>query len=277
MGRKSSKHAARADERSDAASDLEPEVLQELQPVRGGPDDPISGKHNDGGGRSPSVDDGSEQSHPCPTRNARTKPNRRYSSDSDGLRVRIAQHPSSPVAIDLETYQRQAATEEIAGSDTFSRFLSKLFINGECWDWTAGIGSEGYGSFKVAGKSWSAPGWIAQKLWDVPKNYEPDHLCRRRICVRPQHLDVVTHRENTRRGSGWAGVNARKTHCPAGHAYDTTPLQPGAALRGHRVCQPCLTARVKAWRRAHGVVEGQGKGRRRRSMNPNLPISAVNL
>lgn len=44
-------------------------------------------------------------------------------------------------------------------------------------------------------------------------------VCRNRICVRPDHLEPVTRRENVRRGIGPAAVHARKTHCPQGHPY----------------------------------------------------------
>lgn len=34
----------------------------------------------------------------------------------------------------------------------------------------------------------------------VPDGLEPDHLCRVRPCIRPDHLELVTHLENCRRG-----------------------------------------------------------------------------
>jgi hypothetical protein len=34
----------------------------------------------------------------------------------------------------------------------------------------------------------------------IPPNREIDHLCRVRSCVNPAHLEVVTNRENCRRG-----------------------------------------------------------------------------
>lgn len=34
----------------------------------------------------------------------------------------------------------------------------------------------------------------------IPEGFELDHLCRTRSCVRPDHLEPVTHAENMRRG-----------------------------------------------------------------------------
>src|SRR5437762_12127596 len=45
-----------------------------------------------------------------------------------------------------------------------------------------------------------------------------DHLCRMRWCVNPDHLAPVTNKENILRGMGFGAINARKTHCPRGHA-----------------------------------------------------------
>ena len=33
----------------------------------------------------------------------------------------------------------------------------------------------------------------------VPSKKQIDHLCRNRMCVNPEHLEMVTHRQNQRR------------------------------------------------------------------------------
>ncbi len=40
-----------------------------------------------------------------------------------------------------------------------------------------------------------------QKYGPVPVGLELDHLCRNTLCVNPDHLEAVTHAENTRRGA----------------------------------------------------------------------------
>jgi len=33
----------------------------------------------------------------------------------------------------------------------------------------------------------------------IPEGLELDHLCRQTLCIRPEHLEAVTHQENMRR------------------------------------------------------------------------------
>jgi hypothetical protein len=40
-----------------------------------------------------------------------------------------------------------------------------------------------------------------QKHGPIPKGLEPDHLCKVKACVNPDHIEPVTHTENVRRGS----------------------------------------------------------------------------
>jgi hypothetical protein len=72
---------------------------------------------------------------------------------------------------------------------------------GPCWLWTAGLNQAGYSVFWIDGRSiqghiyaWRLENGIA------PPGKELDHLCRSPSCVRPSHLEPVTHLENVRRG-----------------------------------------------------------------------------
>ena len=84
----------------------------------------------------------------------------------------------------------------------------------------------------------------------IPKGLTLDHLCRVRGCVNPGHLEPVTQRENTLRGTSPVAANPGKTHCPSGHPYKKPHLY--INKRGGRQCLTCITRRKKA-RRAAGL------------------------
>lgn len=68
----------------------------------------------------------------------------------------------------------------------------------------------------------------------VPDGKVLDHLCRRRACCAPHHLEPVDHGENERRKL-WR-YRAKRTACPKGH-----PLSVNAIVtpEGGRVCRTC--------------------------------------
>ena len=62
-----------------------------------------------------------------------------------------------------------------------------------CWNYTGKLQKNGYGEHRyyyqrITGKQ-------------IPNGMTLDHLCRNKICVNPEHLEVVTLAENKRRAS----------------------------------------------------------------------------
>jgi len=140
------------------------------------------------------------------------------------------------------------------------RILAKVerSANG-CWTWTGRTNEKGYGYITVAGRSQRAHR-IAYKTWvgDIPPGLQLDHTChnddptcaggktcKHRACLNPAHLEPVTTQENSRRGAGPGCVNARKTHCKRGHAFDeaNTARQVLPSGREKRVCRACRRER----------------------------------
>lgn len=124
---------------------------------------------------------------------------------------------------------------------------------GPCWLWTGAQGGNmrypRYGRVQVTELgttrqahvvSYERAGGVVPEGWDV------DHLCRVSLCVRPSHLEAVTHKENLRRGNGAPARNARRTHCIRGHEF--TPENTYHSPRGGRTCRACrkLTFRARA-------------------------------
>ena len=131
-----------------------------------------------------------------------------------------------------------------------------------CLRWTGAVKPNGYGIAAHEGKVRSVHRLIYTFLvGPIPDAYELDHTCHtndvvcpgdgnclHRRCVNPAHLEPVTHRENTRRGRGFAGINARRTHCPSGHPYDEANTL--VSRTGGRSCRPCHAEGERARRLA---------------------------
>jgi len=72
----------------------------------------------------------------------------------------------------------------------------------DCWIWPYGTHRDGYGSLQIDNVSYEAHRWMFEIIkGKVPKGLELDHLCRNRNCLNPEHLEMVTHAENCRRGA----------------------------------------------------------------------------
>ena len=118
------------------------------------------------------------------------------------------------------------------------RFWTKVEKTPTCWLWTANISTCGYGQFSLKGRLHAAH----RIAWALSGNVLApgrvlDHLCRRKNCVNPDHLEAVTQRENLIRGNGPVATNIRKTKCVHGHAY--TQENTVICKDGTRRCRTC--------------------------------------
>lgn len=121
------------------------------------------------------------------------------------------------------------------------RFLEKIDVTPGCWLWTASKRPNGYGQFKVGDSPVPAHRFSYEHYFgSIPEGLQLDHLCRVRSCVNPAHLEPVTQAENIRRGESPPARNARKTHCPQGHAYQGDNL---IIDGGYRRCRTCKRKR----------------------------------
>jgi hypothetical protein len=120
------------------------------------------------------------------------------------------------------------------------------FVNGErseCWIWRGWPTGDGYGRFSFEGTEWLAHrlAWTIEN-GPIPDGLQLDHLCRNRPCVRPEHTEPVTNRENGRRGLG-GHINRSKLYCPSGHPYNAANTK--VTSDGRRRCILCDRRRMR--------------------------------
>lgn len=143
--------------------------------------------------------------------------------------------------------ERIDMTERTPCTSAIARLLDRIEVADDgCWVFT-GSTTNGYGVMSYDGQRHRTHR-LTYEFYNgpIPDGLVLDHLCRNRACCNPDHLEPVTHRENTLRGVGVTAVNASKTHCPAGHPYTPENTRYGAENR--RFCIKCDTRRSREFR-----------------------------
>lgn len=144
-----------------------------------------------------------------------------------------------------------------------------------CWLWQGRLDPSGYGRFG-GGYAHRA---VVQAFTELPlpKGMTVDHechnadpgcdpaSCQHRRCCNPDHLRLVSHRENVLAAPHTkAGINARKTHCEKGHPLSGVNLRVELSRSGSekRRCIEC--------HRAHGRARLAALRERQPSRGPRI-------
>lgn len=136
------------------------------------------------------------------------------------------------------------------GQSLDERFFSRVRMTDGCWIWTGCSIPKGHGQIYHDGRMRPAHRVAYEQLvGPVSDDLDVDHLCRNPACVRPDHLEPVTRRENVLRGRGSSAQNARKTHCKRGHPF-TPENTMTRIVRGRptRRCRACNYEDARRWR-----------------------------
>ncbi|MFG2677063.1 HNH endonuclease signature motif containing protein [Streptomyces sp. NPDC048445] len=136
----------------------------------------------------------------------------------------------------------------------------------ECWPWTGAVSKRGY-AYTKGTESRDSHALAHRLVYEtfvgpIPDGLTIDHLCHRaeeckggfgcphRRCCNPSHLAPEDSVANTMRGNSPSAINARKTHCQNGHAFNA--VNTSVSRTGKRTCRPCRAA-WKQRRRAAGL------------------------
>lgn len=141
------------------------------------------------------------------------------------------------------------------------RFWRKVQITDGCWLYRGGVAINGYGHFSFTPTPGTYKTVLAHRysyealVGQIATGLQVDHICHtqdcvapcsHRLCVRPSHLAQATPRANTLRGKTVSAINAAKTHCRQGHAFDENNTWVNGS---ERVCLTCKRNRNRLWMR----------------------------
>ena len=118
------------------------------------------------------------------------------------------------------------------------RFFEKVEKTEKCWGWLAGTNKDGYGKFKMRGKTLQAHrlSWVIHN-GIIPEGMCVLHHCDNPPCVNPAHLFLGTILDNNRdRDAKGRNGYSKRTHCPHGHEYTEANT---SVWRGQRKCRAC--------------------------------------
>ncbi len=119
-----------------------------------------------------------------------------------------------------------------------------------CWIWKGSPDKLGYCRITFRGKRQMAHRFAYEFLiGPFPEGLEPDHLCRNRSCVNPDHIEPVTHAVNMARSLNPNNIAHETRICRRGHPQ--TAETSYVSRRGETICRICRNARSRRFRANH--------------------------
>lgn len=144
------------------------------------------------------------------------------------------------------------------------RIAARVLVGDGCWEWSGAKNDVGYSQVSWPPRNGGSSNSVyAHRVMyelfvgPIAPGLVIDHLCRNPGCVRPDHLEAVTQRENACRGA-----LATKPDCAQGHPRSVANTY--VRKNGKKMCRVCYLERSRARtkrereRRLAQVVEQMG-------------------
>ena len=121
--------------------------------------------------------------------------------------------------------------------DPVKRFWRKVKKTDTCWLWLGPLETTGYGTIAISQRP-TRKRLVHRHAYEmlrgpIPADMTIDHLCKVKHCVNPDHMEIVTRSENTKR------ANPFLEHCKRGHPLSGSNLYfpPSGGARQCRACK----------------------------------------
>lgn len=110
---------------------------------------------------------------------------------------------------ELHPLGKRSMTHRMTDAERFAFYTRK---SGGCWVWAGNLMPDGYGRIRFGGAFQQVHRISYQlEVGPIPAGAQIDHTCHNRACINPDHLRIVTNKQNQENQSG-SHVGSRSSH-----------------------------------------------------------------